>query len=256
MSNEEMIVKVNEIKVIDESFPLIMNKLVMEDGSQLVIPPSIKNFKLTVSTLIMGKGIIISAQGHNGENATHLSGSADRRRTVGAGVEGDDGSNGQQGTDGTNITIKTSRLEFVSFTFNTSGGNGGFGGNAQGGGKGSNSSCDTHGRRGGHGGDGGDGGRGGNPGTALITFNDFTILPDQNNKYENSPYRWIANGGIGGNKGEGGAAGQGGNSSDCGTWPVKWSMSGGNGGDRGSHGKKGKEGQTIEVNEVSWFRHN
>ncbi|GAA6168320.1 hypothetical protein [Sessilibacter corallicola] len=88
----EMTVGAGQTKIIDSSFPKALDKLALEDGAKLVLGADETELRLTVQEMIMGKNVLISAQGKSAKNAVHLTGS-ESRRTSGAGT----GSHGGKG---------------------------------------------------------------------------------------------------------------------------------------------------------------
>lgn len=256
------VVEEGETLIIDSSFPRVLNTLILKDNSVL---KSSESIDLTVDSLILGKNVTITTEGTKGEDGVNRTGTAPRKTTRGSGttgVTGDHGGNGPNGISGKKVTINANIVHLVSFKVITNGGQGGNGGNGQKGGKGSNAECPaSNGGTGGKGGNAGDGGNGGDAGKALITYNEFRILPDPNSQsIMNSPLIWIAEGGEPGKPGKPGSGGDGGNSGCCADcpWPTKGCCAKVDGGDRGRQGNRGQAGIKGESYDTSsgWFVYN
>lgn len=213
----------------------VIDTLVMQDSSTLLLNWQKKSNFLHAKKMIVGKGCQILGAGRPGKSGKAGEVGAQYGGPCRAGADGMDGGAGLPGNDATNLNMYLTHLELNgSLTVNLNGGSGGDGGKGGNGGSGGSGTKVCPGGNGGKGGNGGTGGEGGKGGNLLIQCKecpDLRLL--QNEKLFIKVYGGYA--GLGGAKGTGGQAGLG---------PTRDGKNG-TPGTEGPEGQPGKEGTVI-----------
>lgn len=203
----ELHVKAGENTVLgDDQEQLIVDRLILEDGATVTVPPSIKQFQLIAKYAEIGDDVRIVAMGEPGKAGANGSNTSGQAQDCKQGKAGGDGADGTPGSDGTSVALRVAAMTFGSLLVDTRGGAGGVGG-AGGAGQASGEFNKCTAPSGGAGGKGGNGGAGGNGGMVRVAYDILpgsTLPPNLNKRIQS-----LTDGGKGGIGGEGGIGGAG-----------------------------------------------
>lgn len=199
--------KAKEVFQIKESDIVVVDTLIMEDSSSIVLNHDKKENFIHAKKIMIGKGCRIDGRGANG-----TPGKAGLKGNTGEGPcrdgqVGKNGTGGSYGDNGVNLYLYCS--DFIikgNIEIDLSGGNGGDGGKGGEGGGGSPGTRVCVGGNGGNGGNGSTGGNGGDAGTLTISCKNCTDLRSLLNQVI-SVNNFGGVGGLGGDAGPGGSAG-------------------------------------------------
>lgn len=230
-----------ELFINDKYYFKIYDKIILEDGSSIILGENVVTFDLTADRAEIGEDVEISrdydtydgTNGRRGSNAT----SRDRAGDCANGYSGRSGESGTNGVYAPNINLSLTFTSLGSLIIDATGGDGGDGGNGGDGMSGTKGDCSSMctGGNGGNGGNAGNGGNGGDGGNVLIK------------------YRFLNGGSIGyveveTDGGEGGSAGNigygavGGARKSC-TWKIYSKGQPGRNGSSGYSGSSGSDGK-------------
>lgn len=214
---------------------LVVDTLVMQDSSSIVLNSLKKDNFLHAKISSIGKGCAIIGRGING-----ISGKSGEQGTTQSspcrdGTSGKNAAVGERGIDGVNFSLYITTLKINgSLIIDLNGGDGGHGGKGGRGGDGGSGSRVCPAGDGGNGGNGADGGDGGNGGALSISCSqcpDLHLIMGEKLIVTNY-------GGFGGLGGDGGLGGQ------AGLGPVRDGKNGQRGAE-GTHASQGKTGVVI-----------
>jgi len=214
-SQRNLTIRKNQTKMIEAGLKsLLLDTLILEDNSKIVIADGVPAFSLIAKHVIIGYNVIIdgtrktaAVNGMNGEKGADAPGYCQIAGT------GQNGKNGTDGYDAADIFLYLRIRSIGSLTIKAPGTAAGSGGDGGNGGKGADSNpnllSNCIAKPGGPGGNGGNGGDGGSGGT--IVFN-YTFLDPSGNYLASQPalsqVEVVLSGGNGGAGGRGGQKGQ------------------------------------------------
>lgn len=186
----------------------VLDKLVLRDNSQLLIPSNVEQISLSAKFVEIGENVVISAFGQDGEDgqdADETPKSSVNKRCF-KGQAGLPGRSGEDGEDGKSLNLSLAIAKIGSLTIKAGGGAGGQGGSG------------THGTdasqiegckkaKGGNGGPGGNAGEGGDGGDIVI---EYSLLSQNLRKEDVEKAIKVENpAGLAGEAGRGGQGGEG-----------------------------------------------
>ncbi len=237
-------VKKNEIyKIGTEAslYKLKIKRLVMEEGSQLIVSESTDSLVLVVKKSKIGKDVILKMRGKKGPDGLDHPIYTGRARDCNTGEPGSPGRKGGHGTDAKNLHLSICFQELENLQIYAYGGNGGAGGAGQNGQSGGNNRCGAHRCKAGGGGKGGKAGKGGNAGDGGNIFLEYRAGKKVDSDSKIIVKNKAGTRGIRGNRGPGGHAGHRHRGVNCGNGAGPGPV-----GDQHRHGKKGVHG-TLNI---------
>jgi hypothetical protein len=209
---------------------MVVDTLVMNDSSSIILNPSKLDNFIHAKIASFGKGCAIYGHGINGAVGKHGENGAAQSSPCRNGAFGKNAFSGERGKDATNLSLYLNVMKINgSLIVNLNGGDGGKGGIGGRGGDGGSGTRVCAGGDGGSGGNGADGGDGGNGGAFSISCKQCPSLHlIMGDKLIVKNY-----GGFGGVGGDGGVGGQ------AGLGPLR----DGKNGQRGTEGKHAVQGK-------------
>lgn len=233
---DKLVIKSGETYQIANSDILVVDTLIMQDGSKLILNRAKADNFIHAKVIKIGRKCEIIGNGINGENGIKGLGGYTATGPCKDGIPAKSGTAGTSATAGVNLYLYFGKMTVADkLLIELSGGNGGDGGSGGNGGGGSPGTRLCAGGNGGYGGSGGAGGDGGDAGNLTLSC---PVCPDLRAWVGNNitVRSYGGNGGLGGEGGLGGFAGlvSAGNTSKDGEQGAK-----GKEGERGQHGKNG-----------------
>jgi hypothetical protein len=220
-----------EVYEIQGTDILVVDTLVMNDSSRLILNSSKKDNFIHAKRIIAGRGAMITGRGEKGTEGKAGTNGTSFGGPCRDGSDGSAGSPGDHGKDAVNLSIYTNELTIRgTLIIDLNGGDGGSGGKGGAGGDGSAGTKLCRGGSGGNGGNGSNGGDGAIAGNLTITT---PLGPELRSRLIDKLFVKLF-GGFGGQAGEGGSGGQ------RGLGPKEGIM--GKKGLAGAPGKPGKKG--------------
>lgn len=253
-SIDELILQPGETYQIRRSqTELNLQKLHLGDNSVITFADDVGHWFVEAAEVEIGKGVLIKANGTDGESGGDASDFNVAEVNCQAGQSGEAGDTGKPGDDGVSIQLRLGLSKLGKLSIDSSGGKGGNGGR---GGKGQDAGQESHCEKaaGGNGGQGGDGGNGGNGASVRVSL----WNADMSTKIAHDSLQRIivvAKGGDAGIAGGGGSPGIG----SQGRFVNRRSLAGnrrwapgGKDGESGLTGKLASEGSAgrIEIEEI------
>lgn len=233
---DKLEVKAGESFEITGTDILVVDTLVMQDSSRIILNREKADNFIHAKVIRIGKGCMIMGKGDNGTDGASGYGGYTAEGPCKDGVAGRNGTAGTASQNGVNLFLYFDQLIITgNLSFELSGGNGGDGGRGGNGGGGSPGTRLCSGGNGGNGGNGANGGNGGNGGNLTLTCNNCADLRNLlGGKIKVRTYG--GNGGLGGEGGHPGLAGlvNAGQASQDGALGTK--------GKTGQSGVRGKDG--------------